>query len=192
MSSGRPRTEGIDEKIIEATLRLIDQGRPVTVNAVVSSSGVSRAALYRRWPSITGLVADALDHGRSVVELELTGDVKDALIGAIFIRTAESRGENYTHRRFRKRLELVMADQELQWAYWNSHVRRRRVAMLDALRTGVDRGELRQDLDLDAALDALLGPIYYQIVVRGTGIDAPDALTRCRQAFELSWRGMQP
>lgn len=188
---GRPRAEGIDEKILHAALELIDQGRPVTVNAVVTTGGVSRAALYRRWPSITDLVAAALDHGRSVVEFDVSGDIKSTLMDGIFTRLAESRGVTYTQRRFRKRLELVMADQDLQWAYWNSHVRRRRVSMLEALQTAIDRGELREDLDVDASLDALLGTFYYQYVVRGSAMDDPEALARCRYAFELTWSGMQ-
>ena len=55
---GRPPEPGHDEKIMQATLRLIDQGKPVTVNAVVAGSGVSRAALYRRWGSLTELTSD--------------------------------------------------------------------------------------------------------------------------------------
>lgn len=188
---GRPRVEGHDQRIIEATLRLIDQDLPVTVSAVVAESGVSRAALYRRWPSITALLADALDHGRATPEFDPTADLKGTLMAMLFERQAESRGTEYTRRRFRKRLELVMADQELQWAYWESHARRRRQRIVEALRAGVDRGELRADLDVDASLDAMLGIFYYQSVVRGTGTDDPESLRRCRQAVEIVWRGMQ-
>lgn len=188
---GRPRVEGHDERIIQATLRLIDHDKPVTVSAVVAESGVSRAALYRRWPSITGLIADALDHGRATPELDTSGDLKTTLMDAMFDRHVESRGVNYPDRRFRKRLELVMSDQDLQWAYWESHVRRRRQSMVQLIQDGVDRGELRADLDVDSGLDALLGVFYYQAVVRGSSTSEPDTMARCRQAFEITWRGMQ-
>ncbi|AWH92491.1 TetR/AcrR family transcriptional regulator [Dietzia lutea] len=187
---GRPRAEGHDERIIEATLRLIDRGEPVTVNAVVAGSGVSRAALYRRWPSLTGLIADALDHGRVVPEFDPTADLRTTMTSMLFDRQVEARGVDYPLGRFRKRLELVMADPDLQRAYWESHARRRRESTLAALEAGVERGELRPDLDLDACLDALLGVFYYQAVVRGSGMDDPDARHRCRQAFETVWRGM--
>ena len=77
---GRPPEPGHDERIIEATLRLIDQGKPVTVNAVVTGSGVSRAAVYRRWSSLTDLVSDALDHGRAIPEVDISGDLKQAVL----------------------------------------------------------------------------------------------------------------
>ena len=188
---GRPPEPGHDERIIEATLRLIDQGKPVTVNAVVAGSGVSRAALYRRWPSLTDLTADALNHGRAIPRVDLTQDLKETMLEMLFERRDEARGMNYPQRRFRKRLELVMADQDLQRACWKSHVSRRRHGMLEALRAGVDRGELRPDLDVQAALDAILGLVYYQFVVRGTDLSDRETEQRCRRALDMIWRGME-
>ncbi|MGO1548018.1 MAG: hypothetical protein ACTHXL_11755, partial [Microbacterium gubbeenense] len=34
------------------------------------------------------------------------------------------------------------------------------------------------------------GVFYYQIVVRGASMADPDTLARCREAFEVAWRGM--
>lgn len=157
---------------------------------MVAGSGVSRAALYRRWASLTDLVSDALNHGRAVPEVDVSGDLREALLEMVFERRAESVGTSYPPRRFRKRLELVMADRDLQRAYWESHVSRRRHGMIEALRAGIERGELRSDLDVEAALDALLGVVYYQFVVRGTDLNDPEAEQRCRRAFEMIWEGM--
>lgn len=187
---GRPPEPGHDEKIMQATLRLIDQGKPVTVNAVVAGSGVSRAALYRRWGSLTELTSDALNQGRTIPEVDTTRDLRQLLLEMVFERQAETRGVDYPQRRFRKRLELVMADQDLQREYWDSHVSRRRRGLLDALRAGVARGELRADLDVEAALDTLLGVLYYQLVVRGADLADPETERRCRNAIDLIWRGM--
>ncbi|RLV56740.1 TetR/AcrR family transcriptional regulator [Aeromicrobium phragmitis] len=188
---GRPRTEGHDERILEAVLGLIDRDEPVTVNAVVEASGVSRAALYRRWPRMTDLIAAALDRGRANITLDLSGDVKEAIVAVMFGDLAAVRGVGYSERRFRTRLALVMANPELQRAYWTSHVRRRREAMVEALRTAVDRGMLRDDLDLESCIDAINGVFYYQSVVRGCSFDDPEAIRRCREAFEVIWRGME-
>lgn len=188
---GRPPEPGHDEKILQATLRLIDQGKPVTVNAVVAGSGVSRAALYRRWSSLTELTSDALNQGRTIPEVDTTSDLRQTLPEMVFERRAETRGVTYTQRRFRKRLELVMADQDLQRAYWDSHVTRRRHGLIEALHAGIARGELRADLDVEAALDALLGVLYYQLVVRGTDLAAPESEQRCRNAIDMIWRGME-
>ncbi|WP_221584759.1 TetR/AcrR family transcriptional regulator [Microbacterium sp. G2-8] len=187
---GRPRTEGHDERILDTVTRLIDDGAQVTVNAVVAGSGVSRAALYRRWPSMTDLIAAALDRGRAAVEVDLNGDIKQALVALLFGDPSAVRGATYTERRFRTRLALVMQNPELQQAYWTSHVRRRRGSVHAALAEAVRRGELRDDIDIDACIDMINGVFYYQAVVRGSRIEAPDVRARCRAAFEVAWRGM--
>ena len=50
--------------------------------------------------------------------------------------------EAYTQRRFRKRVEIVMIDRDVQMAYWRKHVSKRRQAEAKALQAGIDRGLL--------------------------------------------------
>lgn len=194
---GRPRDEDIDGQIVAATLEIIDAGEEVTVSRVVARSGVSRAALYRRWPSLTTLIAAALDVGRMVPpEYPDDVDLRDALFDGLGLGLGESgvalsvAASGYAEERFRQRIRLVMSDRALQKAYWQSHVSRRRVPLLNALRAGIARGELRPDLDVDACFDAIAGTAYYQIVVRGDRMDDPAVAARLRAAVEVIWRGM--
>lgn len=187
---GRPREAGHDERILDAVIELIERDRKVTVSAVVAASGVSRAALYRRWPSLPELVAAALDKGRAALEVDTAGDIKDAIVSMMFGDPIAARGTTYGDRRFRARMMLVMQNSDLQHAYWTSHVRRRRVSFLEALAEAQRRGELRQSLDLEACLDLINGVFYYQIVVRGVSMGDPGTMARCREAFEVAWRGM--
>jgi hypothetical protein len=39
------------------------------------------------------------------------------------------------------------------------------------LRRGVERGDLRADLDLELALDVLGGPLFYRLLVTGGPLD---------------------
>ncbi|WDH77483.1 TetR/AcrR family transcriptional regulator [Microbacterium esteraromaticum] len=188
---GRPRIEEHDGRILHGALALIDAGKEVTVNAVVEASGVSRAALYRRWGRLTDLVAAALDHGRSsVIDIRLEGDLRQNIIDAYFRSPRDIFSAQYSDRRFRMRMHLVMADRELQRTYWRSHVTHRRVGIERALRHGVEQGVLRPDLDIDSSIDLINGVFYYQGFVRGVPLGDADALGRCRSAFETAWRGM--
>ncbi|MFD2795867.1 TetR/AcrR family transcriptional regulator [Promicromonospora vindobonensis] len=188
---GRPRDEDLDAQIIEATLGLIDAEDEVTVSRVVARSGVSRAALYRRWPSLTTLIAAALDVGRAVPpDIPTHGDLRESVFAAMFGDPASLSASGYSEVRFRQRIRLVMADRALQKAYWTSHVARRRVPMEKALRAGIARGILRADLDVDACFDAFAGAAYYQAVVRGDRFDDPVTRDRLRAAFDVVWRGM--
>lgn len=196
---GRPRDEDLDHQIIDATLAVIDAEEQVTVSRIIARSGVSRAALYRRWPSLTTLVAAALDVGRTVPpEIPADGDLRTAIFagmlgdpasltasGAASITTA-----GYSEVRFRQRIQLVMADRELQQTYWNSHVARRRVPVENAFRAEIERGLLRRDLNVEACFDALAGAAYYQIVVRGDRLSDPATRDRLHAAFDVVWRGM--
>ncbi|MEL7977636.1 TetR/AcrR family transcriptional regulator [Isoptericola sp. F-RaC21] len=187
---GRPRAEGHDERILASAVAIIGRGEEVTVNRLVEESGVSRAAIYRRWPSTTDLVAAALDHGREPYVIPLDGDLLENLLAAL-TPAAAAAGRDYPEERFRLRIRLAMTDRKLAQAYWRSHVARRRGAMVALLRAGIDRGELHPDLDVDACIDLLNGVFYYQYVVRGVRLDAPDAVARCREAVRVAWRGMQ-
>ncbi|WP_238439484.1 TetR/AcrR family transcriptional regulator [Microbacterium sp. JZ31] len=188
---GRPRREGVDERLITAALELIDAGQPVTAAQLVTRSGIGRAAIYRRWPSLTDLVASALDEGRSAHTIPTDGDLHQALYDS-FIGTLERGSTGYPEQRMRRRLILGLEDRRLQRAYWDAHVARRRVSTIGALRAGVERGVLRADLDLEACADLLSGVFYYQLVVRGAPMDEPEAIARCRAAFDVIWRGMLP
>jgi AcrR family transcriptional regulator len=186
---GRPRDEEIADRVVAATLALVDRGEPVTLGRVVSGSGVSRAAIYRRWPSLAALVAAALDRGREVMPVPEGGDLRHRLTQLYLDGPADVAG-SYPEARFRRRLQLTLADRELQRAYWDAHVARRRRPVTELLRHGVVTGELRADADLEAAIDLIHGVFYYQWVVRGVSPTQPDARARCAAALDLVWRGI--
>ncbi|MCK3770615.1 TetR/AcrR family transcriptional regulator [Microbacterium aerolatum] len=188
---GRPRDEDIDGQIIAATLALIDAEEEVTVSRIVERSGVSRAALYRRWPSLTTLIAAALDVGRTVPPpVGAEGDLHAAVMTAVFGDSGAVTASGYSEVRFRHRIRLVMADRALQKAYWRSHVSRRRMPVEAALRRGIERGILCADLDVEACFDAMAGVAYYQLVVRGDRFEEPGSQARMIAALDVIWRGM--
>lgn len=186
---GRPRSHGHDERIVDAAAELLERGEEITVSRVVERSGVSRAAIYRRWPSMTDLVATALDRGRAPHVIPLEGDLLRNVLDAYTTSSSTTR-ETYSEERFRLRMRLAMTDRKLAQAYWRSHVSRRRGGMVAVLRAGIERGELRPEIDVDACIDLVNGVFYYQFVVRGVTLDDPEALERCREGIRVAWRGM--
>jgi AcrR family transcriptional regulator len=62
MAAGRPRDPRVDAAILGATLReLTDAGYArLSIDAVARRAGVSRPAVYRRWPSKAQLVHEAV------------------------------------------------------------------------------------------------------------------------------------
>ena len=186
---GRPRAARHDETILTAALELVDSGQAVTVTALVRRSGVSRGAIYRRWPSLTLLTAEALDQGRTIPptpgDRPVLNRIVDTLLGDDTLVDVVR-----TETRIRRRLQLAIADKDLQRTYWAQHVLRRRRPLLDILELGTERGELRDDLDLDACIDLINGVFYYQLTARGEFFDDCTVRARCRTALEVAVRGM--
>lgn len=189
---GRPRNETLDTKILKAARQIIENDEKVSIEAIVKESGASRASVYRRWPSLNNLIASALDDGRkSEVSIDLSGTVKDGFIALFFEDFSAAHGEDYTVERLRKRMELTMSDPKVQQAYWTKYVEKRRKYPLQALQLAKERGEIREDVDIDAALDSIYGAFYYQFLIRGQDITSKDSRGRARAAFELVWKGME-
>ncbi len=57
------------------------------------------------------------------------------------------------------------ADPELAEALHSRWLSVRRVEVKEILERGIARGELREDLDPEVAVDSLYGPIYYRLLV---------------------------
>jgi AcrR family transcriptional regulator len=69
--AGRPRDAAIEHTVLRAAIELIRErarGADFTMGEVVERSGVSRAAIYRRWENRKALIVAALDIGRQPVE----------------------------------------------------------------------------------------------------------------------------
>ena len=59
----------------------------------------------------------------------------------------------------------------------------RRAGAAEVLRRGVECGELRADLDVDIAIDALYGAIYYRLLVSHQPLSAQYAHTVVDEVF---------
>jgi hypothetical protein len=77
---------------------------------------------------------------------------------------------------------------ELALAVRDGFLASRRAALSEVLRRGIERGDLRLDLDLELALDVLGGPPFYRLLVTGGPID--DQLAE--GVAELILRGFAP
>jgi hypothetical protein len=62
---------------------------------------------------------------------------------------------------------------------------RRVAAVRELLQRGIERGELRRDLDLEIAIDLLLGPIYYRLAISGEPLTSTfiERLVRALMAY---------
>jgi AcrR family transcriptional regulator len=165
---GRPRSVEADHAILQAAVRMLtDHGFDgLTMEGVASEAGVGKATLYRRWPSKTDLVLDAIRSLKPMVDHPDNGTVRADLVE--LVEGAVSWGGDGEYSQVVAALMSEMRrNSELAVVYREQFLAPRRVESLNIIRRGIDRGELRPDIDVDLVLDMLIGAIVYRSLISG-------------------------
>jgi len=169
---GRPRSVECDHAILAAALaEYAERGiEGMSVDAVAARAGVSKATIYRRYPSKVELVAAAA--------FTLAAEV------AVKPDTGSLRGDLTTSlRNLREMLDdpelgsatrMLVVDSVRHPELAEMHmefVRGRRQGTFEALRRAIDRGELRAGIDVEFFADQLGGPLFYRYLVLHDRVD---------------------
>ena len=170
---GRPRETRADRAIVKATLELIaERGvHELRTEDVAARARVGKGAIYRRYRSKDELVTAAV---ASVVSEEIavpdTGSTRDDLL-ELMREAVALYGDGPSGRLVAKVVGAMVEKPELAKTLREGFLAGRRAALGAVLRRGVDRGDLRADLDLELALDVLGGPLFYRVLVTGGPVD---------------------
>ena len=158
----------------------------LTVEGVAVRSGVAKSTIYRRWRSKEDLALAAL---LEVIQQEPrpvrhVGSTRSALV-AYLGRLIENLNSKLYGRVIRGLISDLGVDLELARGFRERVLARRVAAVRELLRRGIERGELRRDLDLEIAVDLLLGPIYYRLLISGEPLTSAfvDRLVRGVMAY---------
>jgi AcrR family transcriptional regulator len=187
---GRPRDARADRAILQTTLELIaERGvHAFRTEDVASRAGVGKGAIYRRYRSKDALVTAAVaELVREEIAVPDTGSTRGDLL--VLMREAVGLYSGSLPARLMPNLIGAMAEQpELARAIRDGFLAARRSALSEVLRRGVERGDLRPNLDLELALDVLGGPLFYRLLVTGGPLDEQLA----EGVAELILRGFAP
>ncbi len=161
---GRPRDLRADRAIIKATLELFaDEGyHALSMEAVAAQAEVSKATIYRRWPGKQELVLDALatlnDDFPDAPDDDSDVPTRDILLLALRHMAARD-ADSLAGRIMPRMMSYSLSHPELYAEYFDRVIMPRRRWLHEALRRGIERGELRGDLDVQLAAVALVGPM---------------------------------
>lgn len=166
---GRPRSPQADAAIFRATLELLpEQGfRAFSMEAVAARARVSKATLYRRFPSKRELIAAALRAIRSTRPAPDTGSFRGDL--RELVRREVARAKRVPHiGRLAARLLGDMADEPDMLALVQETVMAIDCAMLsEIVLRGIARGELRPNLDVSLASEILHASLVFRFLTSG-------------------------
>ncbi len=187
---GRPRDARADRAILEATLELIAElgVHGFRTEDVAARAAVGKGAIYRRFRSKDDLVTAAV---AALVSEEIavpdTGSTRADLL-ALMREAVELYGGSLPGRLMPNLVGAMAQKPELARAVRDGFLSGRRAALSEVLRRGVERGDLRPDLDVELALDVLGGPLFYRLLVTGGSIDEQLA----EAVADLILRGFAP
>jgi AcrR family transcriptional regulator len=171
---GRPRDPSLDVALRRVTLDLLaDAGyAALTMEAVAARAGVGKATLYRRWASKEQLVVDALATLAEPVELDEDAPARDQLVA--LLDGLRRRASSLAGRIFPRLIGEAVENPELMERYRVQVLQPRRECFRAVMRQAVQEGLVRPDVDLDHAIDLLIGPVAYRNVLRTDPPVGPD------------------
>jgi AcrR family transcriptional regulator len=166
------RNERSRKAILRAALELLyrDGFPAMTIEGIAARAGVGKATIYRWWPGKAAVAVEAImelaipeiahpDTGSARKDLNqqlhAVVDFFDAKVGkALLALIAEGQHDRTLGKLLSERL-----------------IAERRASAGEVFQRGIDRGELRGDLDVEIAIDALYGALYYRLLVSHAPID---------------------
>ena len=160
---GRPRDARIDRQVTTAALEaLAEVGfEGFCVEAVAQRAGVAKTTVYRRFPTRDDLIAGALERlNDDLPPAPPPGPVRRRLVdvlSGIRRRTPAS-----VHGRILTRVAAAGAGEPALAELVQSRVLApRRQVLRDVIADGIASGELRDDVDVNAVIPVLVGPMLY-------------------------------
>src|SRR4051794_8586740 len=183
---GRPRDERASQAILQAALgQLLERGYGgMSMEGVAAAAGVGKPAIYRRHRNKAELVTAAIRSILPVLDLPDTGSTQDD------IRAVATQARPMTEGRFPLLLGTVLAEgerqPELMKAFHERVARPRRELAKAILRRGIERGEVRDDLDIEQAADAFVGNVIGRHIAQ---LPFDDAWFEA--AIDFLWRGVR-
>lgn len=150
---------------------LVERGfAGVTIEGIAARAGVAKQTIYRWWASKTGILFDALladadEHFTTPDHGDLGSDLRDQLRQlAAFLTTTDAGAV------CRALAGQAQHDPAVAARFRSEFVARQRERDREPFLRARRRGELRESADIELAIDQLVGPIYYRVLITGQGV----------------------
>jgi AcrR family transcriptional regulator len=183
------RSERARRAILDATLELCREVgyATTTIEAIAKRAGVGKQTIYRWWPSKAAVAFEAVnDYVGPGIDFPDTGDVLADLelqitaVARLFL--APEFEPAYTGL-----IAAAQSDPDAQ-AELREMLGVRVAACRARLERAVADGEVRDDVDLDEAIELVYAPLYYRLLLRTRPVDP----ARVPPMLELAFAGLRP
>ncbi|NED94804.1 TetR/AcrR family transcriptional regulator [Phytoactinopolyspora alkaliphila] len=168
----RPRrNEKSRQAILTAALQLAGEVgyTKLSIEAIAARAGVGKQTIYRWWPSKAAVLFDAVlalstnDAGETT--LPDTGDLEADLRTVLHATVRELNDPGYD-RSMRSLTVALLEDEGLAAEYRRNLAQRMHEVKKDRLRSAQLAGHVAEDVDLDAAVEMIFGPLMNRWLTR--------------------------
>jgi AcrR family transcriptional regulator len=163
---GRPRSERARQAILTAAGELMLEGgiNAASMEAIAERAGVGKATIYKWWPSrgavaLDGFLAQVKD-SLAVPEGLATPDALRFQVHALVVLFRDTPSGPL----MRALVSQAECDPEIARALRERWLGPRRAVAADIIRIGIERGEVRADIDVAVMSDQLFAPVYHRLV----------------------------
>jgi AcrR family transcriptional regulator len=177
----RKRGAALEDAILEATYAVLSEVgyTAFTVEAVAARARTGKASIYRRWATKSELVLDALCDQLPTAQqcgFELTFDDSISTADALRQVATAITGVLNSPAGFAMRAIKCesTSDPELARAIDDRFQAPRRAALVDLLRRGVERGEVRPEAATPLIADLLPAVLTHRVILQREQIDETD------------------
>jgi AcrR family transcriptional regulator len=184
---GRPRSLEVDRAILTTALRhLAERGYGgMSIEGVAAEAGVGKTAIYRRFPQKIGLVSAAVSSLMADVgQLPDTGDTLSDL--REFLRQNH---QAFVNSPIYPMVGTLLVEErrnpELFQIFREKAIHPRRAQLRMILEQGIQHGDIRPDVDLDVAMETLVGALYARHIA-----GLPETAEWLEGVVDVVWHGL--
>ena len=171
--AGRPRCPHTHLAILEATRDLMTETgfTGLTIEGIAERAGVGKTTIYRHWPDKAKLVMEAFfTCANPKLAFPDTGSLREDLVRQMRALVREFNGP--MGQTVATLIAGMQNDAALAEAFRQQWIEARRAESRAVIERSKARGELRAEIEPDALLDALHGPLYFRLLTKYAPLNA--------------------
>jgi AcrR family transcriptional regulator len=161
----RPRSVRAHEAVLDATIELLQEGGypSATIDAISGRSGVSKATIYKHWPSRTAVAVEAFGKLMdSAVPMPDTGTARGDFSEQI--RLVSKFYTSDLGKVYAQLLAAGVSDPAGARYFREYFLGDRRKAIAKVWQRALSRGEVNAEVDVEIAIDVLFGPLIFRLL----------------------------
>ncbi|MEZ4570066.1 MAG: TetR/AcrR family transcriptional regulator [Thermomicrobiales bacterium] len=173
---GRPRSARADRDILEATVQiLVEEGyQALTIEGIAERAGVGKTTIYRRFSTVEEIIVRAFGALDLHVDVPDTGSTREDLLqlGHAF-RVQASAAVMFPV--MGQIVGTALSNPAVLDAFREHLMKPRQATIRKILERGVERGDVRPDIDIELIADLIPGGIiFYKLFQLPPDADLPE------------------